>query len=495
VLKNKNLYLKETLKITSKFVLLKRLYQLIIKTFIPPFLATFLVTWFVFIMQFFWLYIDDFVGKGLDTLTILQLIGYLAPTIVPMALPLGVLLAGIMTFGNIAESSELTAIKSSGISLIRFSKPLIVFVGGVSLLAFLFNNYAIPVANLKFWTLLMDVRNTKPAVNLKAGVFYNDIPGFSIYINSKDANNKTIHDCMIYDQTSGKGNDKVILAKKGEMYVSADKKYLIFELSDGCRYEEKAGKVATDKEQIRLNFKYWKKIFDLSSFAMQKSNENYLNGNEIMLSNQELNKRADSMQKKIRAFTNDNKNNFKPYIALVALDSVSQKFIPIQKNIGQNNSLKSNMGDSLYNAALGVAQNNARSVKGLMEIFKNDSDIQENNLRLLKIEWHKKITLALSCLILFLIGAPLGAIIKKGGFGLPFVSAVVFFVIYRFMNVFSEKLAKQGEISCFMGLWAPLFILAIIAFILFYKANNDAQIINTEAIKRFYNSLFKYNKK
>jgi lipopolysaccharide export system permease protein len=469
---------------------LKSLHRLIIKAFIPPFVATFLVTWFVFIMQFFWLYIDDLVGKGLDTITILKLIAYLAPTIVPAALPLGVLLASIMTFGNIAESSELTAVKSAGISLWRFSKPLITFVTIISFGAFLFNNYVIPFANLKFWTLLMDVRNTKPAVNLKAGVFYNDIPGFSIYISKKDGNNKTIHDCMIYDQTSGKGNDKVILAQKGEMYVSEDKKFLIFELSDGCRYEEKESKKIGDKEQVRLNFKYWKKIFDLSSFAMQKSNDNYLKGNEIMLSNKQLSDKMDSTTKRNNEYLKSNLNNLKPYFALVNIDTATTNFIPLNKNINiEKTSLQKSMPDSLYKVALGVAENNIRSIKGLTEIYKGDAEIQDINMRMLKIEWHKKITLALSCLILFLIGAPLGAIIRKGGFGLPFVSAVVFFVLYRFMTVFSEKLAKQGEINCFWGLWTPLFILLSIAIVLLYKANSDRQLINTNFLVVMFNKI------
>jgi lipopolysaccharide export system permease protein len=469
---------------------LKSLHRLIIKAFIPPFVATFLVTWFVFIMQFFWLYIDDLVGKGLDTITIFKLIGYLAPTIVPAALPLGVLLASIMTFGNISESSELTAIKSSGISLMRFSKPLIIFVLFISLSAFMFNNYVIPFANLKFWTLLMDVRNTKPAVNLKAGVFYNDIPGFSIYISKKDGNNKTIHDCMIYDQTSGKGNDKVILAKKGEMYVSEDKKFLIFELSDGCRYEEKVGKKIGDKEQVRLGFKYWKKIFDLSSFAMQKSGDNYLKGNEIMLSNKELSAKMDSTAKRNKEYYKSNLNNLKPYFAIVSIDSTKQNFIPLAKLIViKKDTLQHSIADSMYKIALGVAENNIRSIKGLTEIYKGDAEIQDINMRMLKIEWHRKLTTALSCLILFLIGAPLGAIIRKGGFGLPFVSAVLFFVLYRFMTVFSEKLAKQGEISCFWGMWGPLFILTAIAGVLLYKANLDRQLINTDIFVRAYNKI------
>jgi lipopolysaccharide export system permease protein len=466
-----------------------RLSLFIIKAFIPPFIATFLIAWFVFIMQFFWLYIDDLVGKGLDNITVLKLTAYLAPTLVPMALPLGILLAGIMTFGNKAESSELTAVKSAGISLFRFALPLIVFVTIISGTAFLFNNYVIPAANLKFWSLLSDIRNTKPAVNIKAGSFYNQIPGFSIYIQSKDADNKTIRDIMIYDHTSGKGNDKLIMANKGVMYVSADQKYLIFELSDGCRYEEKQGKTFTEKEHLRLQFKFWKKIFDLSSFAMQKNGTDGLSGSEIMLPNNRVSNKIDSTNMTIANYEKQNTNSLKQYMAIVALDTnknIFVKKIPAKVMTKKNKYLYQLLPDSMQSKIFSVAESNVRSIKGMAEIYKSDNSIQQLNLNRFKIEWHRKITLAISCLILFLIGAPLGAIIRKGGFGMPFVTAVIFFVLYRFLNVFSEKIAEQGEMSPFQGMWLPPGILLIIAFILFYLANNDSNFFS----KSFYTSLF-----
>jgi lipopolysaccharide export system permease protein len=462
--------------------LFKRLHSLLIASFVPPFIATFLVTWFVFIVQFFWLYIDDLVGKGLDTSIILQLIAYLAPTIVPAALPLGILLAGIMTFGNLAESSELTAVRSAGISLWRFATPLIIFVVGITLAAFAFNNYVIPVANLKFWTLLMDVRNTKPAVNLKAGAFYSDIPGFSIYIDKKDANNRTVYNCMIYDHTSGKGNDKVILAKQAEMYVSDDKRYLIFELKNGCRYEEKQGKTPKDHEQVRLQFKYWKKIFDLSSFEMRKSDENYLKGNEIMLSNSALSKRIDSTQKRINGFALTSFESMKPNAAMLKLDSTNKDILPQVPNTKIPNKFLELFPDSLRTQILTNAESNLRSMHGSTSIYRSDDDIQQTVIARYKIEWHKKLSLAASCLILFLIGAPLGALIRKGGFGLPFVTAVLFFVLYRFMTVFSEKLAVESTVSPLVGMWLPPLILLCIAVLLLYQANRDKKVLDISTI-------------
>jgi lipopolysaccharide export system permease protein len=468
-----------------------RLSVFIIKAFLPIFIATFLIAWFVFVMQFFWLYIDDLVGKGLDNITVAKLIFYLAPTLVPMALPLGILLASIMTFGNKAESSELTAVKSAGISLFRFALPSILFVAMISGLAFLFNNYVIPAANLKFWSLLSDIQNTKPAVNIKAGAFYKEIPGYSIYVQSKDADNKTIKDIMIYDHTSGKGNDKLIMAKKGIMYVSKDQQFLIFELSNGCRYEEKQGKNPKDKEHIRLQFQFWKKIFDLSSFSMKKEQNSGLSSSEIMMPNHRVSDKIDSAYITINNYRKQNNNSLQQYLAIATIDSNTAHFT---KQIVTKNKpilFKTNFTDSVYRKIFATAESNVKSVKGMAEIYKSDNFLQQLNLNRYKIEWHRKITLAVSCLILFLIGAPLGAIIRKGGFGMPFVTAVLFFVIYRFLNVFSEKVAEAGNITPFQGMWLPAGILSVIAIILFYFANIDSKIFT----KNFYTSAFNFTKK
>jgi lipopolysaccharide export system permease protein len=423
-------------------------------------------------IQFFWLYIDDLVGKGLDTFTIVKLIIYLAPTIVPIALPLGVLLASIMTFGNLSESSELTAIKSAGISLWRFTLPLSGFVLLICGAAFLFNNYVIPVANLKFWTLLMDVRNTKPAVNLKAGMFYKEIPGYSLYINKKGNNNRSIYGIMIYDLTSGIGCDKVILAQSGEMYVSTDKKYLIFELKNGCRYEEKIGKNPSDKEHVRLQFKYWKKVFDLSSFAMHKTDDSYLKGNEIMLSNRQISKNIDSALKKQVALQQNNYRSMYNYMALLMLDSNKNNNLAAIKNKVTKPIIKY-IPDSVKATVWTSAEGNIRNLKNQIDVYVNDLEIQDINLTKQYIEWHGKISRALSCLVLFFIGVPLGALIRRGGFGLPFISAVIFFVILRTLSVIFEKLAATGDIKAWQGMWLPLIFLSVLAVILFALANRD----------------------
>jgi lipopolysaccharide export system permease protein len=429
-------------------------------------------------MQFFWLYIDDLVGKGLDNKTVFNLIFYLAPTLVPLALPLGILLASIMTFGNKAESSELTAIKSAGISLRRLSLPLVGLMFVLSCLAFLFNNFVIPFSNKKFTGLLTDIRNTKPAVNIKAGSFYSQIPGYSIYISQKESDNKTIRDILIYDHTSGRGNDKMIRAKKGEMYVSNDQKYLIFELYNGTRYEDKEGKDAKSKDYIQLDFKYWKKIFDLSSFEMKKDGEEMQGNTETSLNNSRISGKIDTINATIKRYCSQNIENLNAYLSIVELEKEKKKNAAIGKTTTNKKSLfkLSSVKDSLVESIFSTAASNIRSIKSSAEIYKSDQQIQNLTKIRLQIEWHRKLSLAASCLILFLIGAPLGAIIRKGGFGMPFVAAVSFFVINRFLNVGLEKYTEQGEMPVIWGMWLPNIILCFIAIIMFHLANIDSPI-------------------
>jgi Predicted permeases len=254
---------------------ISRLAKFVIKAFLPPFFAAFLVTWFIFIIQFMWVWIDEFIGKGLDTLTILHFLGLLSTTLVPIALPLGILFAAIMTFGNLGESSELVAIKSSGLSIAQFGNPLFIFIVIITVAAYFFNNNIIPIAQLKATRLLYDIQNKKPVVTVKPGRFYKDIPNHVIYISSKENDGKTIHGIKIFDHSSGRGNDKITIAEHGKMYVTDDKRYLIFELNNGCRYEDKLSKDMTESEHIRLRFSYWKKIFDLGDFKMPETDENY----------------------------------------------------------------------------------------------------------------------------------------------------------------------------------------------------------------------------
>src|SRR5258705_7070419 len=280
------------------FYMFKKIDKLIIKAFIGPFIATFFITLLVLSMQFFWLYIDDFVGKGLGTDVIFEFIWYQSAVLVPLALPLAILLSSLMTFGNLGESFELVAIKSAGISLLRFMQPLFfvsLFVCGI---AFLFSNYVIPIANLKSRTLLADIVYAKPAFDLKEGVFYDKISGFAIKIGKKEANDSIIRDVIVYEQ-SNPLQDNFIIAKSGVMRVWANKRFLEFNLKDGWRYQERGDKYGGQKsDYIRLGFKEYKRQFDLSSLGFSRLTPDSVNkNNERVYSMRQLNKAIDSFEK------------------------------------------------------------------------------------------------------------------------------------------------------------------------------------------------------
>jgi lipopolysaccharide export system permease protein len=469
---------------------LKALHKFLIKSFIPPFLGAFMVTWFIFVMQFMWVWIDEFIGKGLDVFTIMQFLGLLSTTLVPIALPLGILFAAIMTYGNLGETSELTAVKSAGISMAKFSKPLFIFIIILSAGSFAFNNYVIPRAQLKATRLLYDIQNKKPVVAIKAGTFYKDIPNHTIYISKKDADDKTVHDIKIYDHTSGRGNDKVIIAEKGKIYVSDDKRYLIFELEDGWRYEEKTPKNKDEHEQIRLGFKYWKKVFDLSDFKMPKTDENYFKNMRDVMTFEQISEQIDSTKKNIFRLSNSTKELFYPAIYAVRNDtSKHKKNNFVKTSLSNKDSFYKEIPDSLYTRVLTSAEVSARSIKSMLEVTKQNIKIHYINLTEHSIAIHKRFTLPTACILLFVIGAALGSIIRKGGLGMPFIVAITFFIIYYFMNTIGENITKENVVSVPLGMWFPSVILAMIGIFLTIKANNDSPLMSKDSYVRLIEKI------
>ena len=276
--------------------MIKKLDKLIIKSFLGPFIITFFVAFFVLMMQSLWKYIDDLVGKGLDFVTICKFMWYVSASLLTLTMPIAMLISSIMTFGNLGESFELVAIKSSGISLLRFMRPLVwiaIFLSGVT---FLFANYIIPFANLKFVALYNDIYLTKPAFDLKEGVFFTNIPGYAIKVGKKDADGRTIHNVLIYEYNSNP-QDNCIVADKGVMSVSPDKKYLEFDLQNGTRYQERGFPSDSITEYIRLGFTSFKKLFDLSSLQKQTTNDSVYRNNFKMKSIRQLNSSLDSLKK------------------------------------------------------------------------------------------------------------------------------------------------------------------------------------------------------
>ena len=283
--------------------MLKKLDILIIKAFIGPFIATFFITTFVLVLQFMWLYIDDVVGKGIDAFTVLRLLMYVAATVVPLALPLAVLLSSIMTLGNLGETYELVAIKSAGISLLRFLRPLAVVSFIITVIAFFFNNNVLPIANLKMQTLKYDIIVSKPAFDIKEGVFYDRIEGFVIKIGKKEKDDSTIRNVVIYEQNNNGQQDNMIVADSGTMVVTPDKQSLIFTLKDGWRYQEKGEhSVYQGTELVRMGFKQYKKVMDLTSFRMNKTDDSTFKNNFQMWTILQLGHSIDSLKKVNQTF-------------------------------------------------------------------------------------------------------------------------------------------------------------------------------------------------
>lgn len=445
-------------------------------------------------MQFFWLYMDELLGKGLGAWMIIQLLFYMSTTLVPLALPLGIVLASIMTFGNLGESFELVAIKSAGISLLRFMRPLFFFILLISGLAFIFSNNVIPFANLKALSLLYDLRNSKPAFNIKAGQFNSDIDNYSIRVGEKDKDGRTIRNVIIYDHTTGTGNDKVTIAKEGEMLSSADKQFMIFRLKDGWRYEEYNNKDGSENnEQVRMNFKQWDKVFDLSSFKIQRTNQDLFKNAYQMMNVSQLGEEIDSLERYKKKVPDKIFNYISPYVSVVAKDTVNDLTAMVAKvsapPLVYDSSFISTVPDSLRTRVLQLASSQSRSSKNLVEVTVTDLAMRQINFATYKIEWHRKFTLSFACILLFLIGAPLGAIIRKGGLGMPLVVAIAFFVVFHIMSITGEKLARTEAVESWIGMWMATGMLLPIAFFLIRQARNDSQIFSKEWYVRMWNAI------
>ena len=470
--------------------MIKKLDKLILKAFIGPFIATFFVTLFVLVMQFFWKYIDDLVGKGLEFSAILELTGYVTATAIPLALPLAILLSSIMTFGNLGESFELVAIRSAGIPLLRFMRPLIVVSLGVSMVAFIVSNWVIPVAQLKFTTMLYDIRVAKPAFDLKAGIFYTKLPGYAIKIGHKDDDGSTIEDVIIYENVSSL-QDNIIVAEKGEMRMSEDKKFLQFDLENGWRYQERGGYATVETEFYRMGFKHYRKVFDLSSFEVLKTPDSLFKGNYMMLNVRQLRKTADSLEKvtsdKIAERVGREVSSY--FLTGKFLDSGWKASSPAPKVDTAIKRYEDYLPDSTYNLAIQRASDRMNLIKSSLDVIAPENDLRRREMRYTLIEFHKKFSLSLACFVLFMIGAPLGSIIRKGGLGMPLVIAVVFFLIFHVTNMFGEKLSKQDALTPLGGMWMSTLFLMPIGIWLTWKAMNDSQLFSNEFYFRGFRRL------
>lgn len=465
--------------------MIKKLDILVVRAFIGPFIATFFLTLFVLILQFFWLWIDDFVGKDIDGIMIARLILYLSATLVPLALPLAVLLSSIMTFGSLGETFELVAIKSAGIGLVRFMRPLLIIAILLSGLSFLFNNNVMPVANLKMRSLQTDLVNAKPAFDLKEGMFYKTIPSYAIKVGKKEKDDSTLKDVIIYENVGGL-QDNFIVAEKGIMKVSPNKQFLEFILKDGWWYQEDGQRADGTTKYIRLGFKEYKKVLDMSSLALNITPDSVYKDRYEMLSARQLTVFIDTLEKTRNSFDKRVRNDLAPYLPFSKyLDSgwANVKAAPVKPGT----KFKDLLPDSARTDVMSGSESYANSIKSTMDIASADYENKRKELRLYLIEWHSKFSMSIAVLVLFLIGAPLGSIVRKGGVGAPVVFAVIFFVIFFLLNNFGRKFVKQDVMLPVVGIWLATMVLLPVGFFLIYKAMHDSQILN----KEFYSRIFR----
>ena len=573
---------------------MKKIDKLVLKSFIGPFILTFLVVVFILLMQHMLKYFDDIIGKGLGWDVVGQLLFYFAIFMTPVALPLAVLLSSLITFGNLGEHFELTAIKSAGISLLRTLRPIFFFVIMLTGMAFYANNYLVPKAALEAYSLLYDIKQKKPALDLREGTFYNGIPDISIKVNKKfpqDAD--ALKEIIVYDHRKNDGNKEVTIADSGRMSTILNERYLKFELFNGYNYTEGASneremtgnKNASTESLSRSRFSRTEVVFDLSSYDLKRTDKKWFESNRIMRNMGELDEDIDSIDNEILQqrlnrytykptyFTYFSKNDplvmppdvyafkvrsdsmtrlkFKEYTdgpsQPEALPKDSSKTEPSSKaepsnkteppnkiepsNLRKFQSAKIFKGkrkrpnpalpepaekqtitvdssvkvtdsvkvittnrrdsvvraevDSLFGSkpmlnAVQAATNMARQVKSQIENNNVSADTYLKELTVFEIQWHKILASSLACIAMFLIGAPLGAIIKRGGLGVPFLVSIFFFIVYYLLSMQGEKLAKQDTIGPAVGVWAADFILLVIGVIFLRQARVDARLFDAD---------------
>ncbi|MEE4177008.1 MAG: LptF/LptG family permease [Bacteroides sp.] len=466
---------------------MKKLHKLVLTSYLGPFIVTFFIALFIILMQFVWKYIDDLVGKGLEWYVIAELLFYASATFVPMALPLAVLLSSIMTMGSMGEHYELVGFKSAGISLRKILWPMVVISMVLVAVAFYFSNNVLPVANLKMYSLLYDVRQQRPAFNIIEGVYYKGIENYVIKVEDKESDGTTLRDIKIYDHTDKRGNVNLTVADWGTMLLTPDKRTLVFTLFNGTNYQDIRQQNPRDpsKPFQRTHFSEQVMRFDLSAFDLNRTDEELFKSNFQMLTLDQLVFFEDSLSRELNARKESYINDYYKRLAYFSLaDPEKMQNMPIEQ-IVPIDIMKSGSPSSVQlviDRALSLVRSNKDHA-----FFSHDEFRQRGRtLARYQIEFHRKFTLSFACVVLFLIGAPLGAIIRKGGFGLPVVISVLFFVVFHVLSITGEKFAREGVLAAHQGMWIAPLVLLPVGIILTVKASTDSSLFDVDSyLKRF----------
>ncbi len=459
---------------------------------------TFFIVMFILLMQFLWRYIDDLVGKGMNFTLIAELLLYASVGLIPMALPLATMLATLMTMGNLGEHNELLAMKSAGISLPRMIYPLACVSLLVTILAYGVADYLVPVSTLKMRTLIYSLQQQRPDLVIRPGVFYNDIAGYSFRIGSRDQNGSMMRDLMIYDHSENRGNNSVTRADSGIITVTPDNKFLLVELYSGLRYDETdpdAVTALTARRDARVTrFRRERLIKPLQGFGFERSNEDVFSNTYHVMNTRQLRRAADSLQRVRDSLV---KTHFERFVGEYFYRKIQPDTLHIRQTRDTFHLRTYYQGlDTLHRK-----QVLAEAIE-LAQQFKNAVASYEDDLRYEKrlqakhwIEFFRKYSMSIAVLIFFLIGAPLGAIIRKGGLGLPVVVSVLFFVIYYVISITGEKMVRQLATPPEVGMWISTAILIPIAIFLLYKATTDSVLLNRDWYARTVRRWLRVHKK
>jgi lipopolysaccharide export system permease protein len=477
----------------------KKIDRFVLKSFIGPLIFTFFIVLIILILQFLWMYVDELAGKGLEIKILAELLFQFSLTFVPTAFPLAILLASLMTFGNMGEFSELTALKSSGIPLQRIMKPLMILVAFVCIFSFFFSNNVLPYSIRKSRTLLYDIRRKRPELNIQAGTFYNGIEGFSIKITNKDPVTNRLDKLLFYDHRARNGNTSVTYADSGYMKITPDETGMIITLYNGNSYneiEEKNVNVNSRKFPLRRDyFKEQTIVISLSGFDLERSQLDLFKSNSAVLNISELTYFIDSLntnyKARISAFFTEftdlrfkNDRYFMPPVNKTA-DTTTTAINHVFNTWVVFDSLPSTTKVMVLNKAIESVKSGSNYIAQKIETLHNDI----KNIKRYEVDWNKKLTMSFACLVFFFIGAPLGAIIRKGGLGTPAVISILFFVVYYVISISGEKFVEEALISTFAGMWAASYILLPIGIFLTYKATSDSVIMNVDTYISFVRKI------
>lgn len=483
-----------------RFFRLKKLDSLVLGSMLPPFITSFFIALFVLTMQFLWLWIDELIGKGVNILIILELLGYLLVFLIPWAIPIAILISSVMVFGNMGEYNELTSFKSAGVPLLRMMRMAIVFGVFAGVFTFLSADYFVPVANLKYRTRLFDIRKQKPTLSIESGIFNYDFQGFTIRVEEKSPNNRDLKGVLIYDYTSSNPSKvNIISADSGEMFTTANERYLKMRLYNGHQISEteKKGQQPSENSQsfMRTSFETWEKTFDLSEFEISRSDEEGFKSHQAMMNGRQLLSALDTINQQIFELDDrvlrDTERDFYTVLKAAEVSVIDIPEPPGLLNIAKEEvfhqkdtidwanveGFHQTFPDSLVPLFVGQARAKIIDSRSRLTIMAGSIFAGKENAIKHRFEYHLKFCYGLICIVFLFIGASMGAIVRKGGYGYPLLIAIVFFVIFITLNFTFKKLAETMQVDDVLAAWFPALALMPFAVFFTYKAQRDAKFV------------------